>query len=345
MVLPGWLGHRTGTRQPDDAAPSSTGHPDATGTGQDRGRTSGRRVPPPGPSPSPRPRRSRDAARLALHRTLTSLSVLLAGSLLGSADQATDPATRPRPLQRLDTRLVLVLTLAVLVAISLARSPLTLLAGLAALLCLARWCGVHLDPFLRRVWLGAPVLTAMLVAPATLSVVTPGPVVVPVTGTVGLTSTGLAGAALVVGRVACSLTVVLTVTTTVEWTRILMALTALRVPRVFTAVVALTYRYALVLATVVVDAVEARRARTVRPLVRDRGRTVGHLGATVLARAAALSEEVHEAMVARGFTGTFPGPAGRCPGSWRQDLAASAVVAVTLAAATLADRAGAGWMP
>ena len=332
---------RTPVRSEPLALPGWLGHPVAGADGAD-------------PVPAQRPSRVGRAgagARLALRRTVASTSALLATSVRrsgtgprGGTGEPSPGGLVPRPLERVDTRLVLVLTLAALVGTSLARSPVTLLAACLVFLGAARWYGTRLDPFLRRVWLTAPLLTTVLVAPATLNVVAPGPVVVPLAGSVGLTSTGLVGAALVVLRVLCSLTVVLAVTATVEWSRILNALTALHVPRVFTAVVAMAYRYALVLATVVADAVEARQARTVRPLGRG-GHGAGHLGGAVLGRASTLSEEVHGAMVARGFTGGFHGPTNLGDGSRRAGVAAVAVVALALAAGVALDRVSTGWLP
>ena len=81
----------------------------------------------------------------------------------------------------------------------------------------------------------------------------------------GLTRQGLMAAAIITIRVATSISLVLLVTLTTPWARLLSALRALGVPRVFVLVIGMAYRYLFVLLAAVQDMYVARRARSIAP--------------------------------------------------------------------------------
>jgi cobalt/nickel transport system permease protein len=214
-------------------------------------------------------------------------------------------ARAPGPLQRVDPRAKLVALLMLLVSAALVHSLPLLAATYALTLAGAAAARLPLGFFIKRVWLFVPLFTGIVVLPATLSIVTPGEIVVPLFGDVGLTRQGLTGAGLITLRVAVSISLVLLVTLTTRWTDVLAALRALRVPRAFVLVAGMSYRYLLVLLDVVTDLHEARRSRVLAPRERSRtGRRFVAGGAGVLlGRTHDLAVEVHQAMVARGFRG------------------------------------------
>jgi cobalt/nickel transport system permease protein len=191
-----------------------------------------------------------------------------ATGLLRSALFAEDAAAREGLLQRLEPRAKVLATLASLVAVSLVQHLPVLVGAYLATLALAWASRLPLGAFVRRAWLFIPLFTGVVAVPATLSVVTPGPVVVPLGSWAGhhvaITSTGLRVAAVLVLRVATSVSLVVLVTLTTTWTRLLAALRALLVPRLFVAVLAMAYRYLFHLLGSVTDMYEARRARAVR---------------------------------------------------------------------------------
>jgi energy-coupling factor transporter transmembrane protein EcfT len=83
-----------------------------------------------------------------------------------------------------------------------------------------------------------------VVLPATVSIITPGRVVVPLGHwwlghPIGITRQGLEGAGLIVTRVAVSISLVVLLTLTTLWNRLLAALRALWVPRMFVLVLAM----------------------------------------------------------------------------------------------------------
>ncbi len=230
--------------------------------------------------------------------------------VIRQAVYAEQPVTgQSRPLAAVDPRIKLISALVLLVAVATVHTLAALAAAYLLILGLAVAAGVPLGPFLRRVWLFVPLFTAIAVIPATLSIVTPGDVVLPLWtwqgSPQGVTAQGLTSAGLVVLRAACSVSIVLIVTFSTPWSRLLTALGALGVPRLFVMIVTMAYRYLFVLLTAVSDMFLARKARTIGPVVHDAQarRFVGATAAATIGKANHLAEEVHLAMLARGYRG------------------------------------------
>ena len=103
--------------------------------------------------------------------------------------------------------------------------------------------------------------------------------------------------------VSISLVVLLTLTT--PWNRLLGSLRSLGVPRMFVRVLGMCYRYIFLLLNTVSDMYTARKARTAG---RDTGVASGRAfvaasAGALFGKSHALSEEVHMAMISRGYTG------------------------------------------
>ncbi|MEU7875274.1 cobalt ECF transporter T component CbiQ [Dactylosporangium sp. NPDC049140] len=235
-----------------------------------------------------------------------------ASGVLRQAMFSDDIAAAKGLLQRFDPRVKLVTMVGLLVAVALVHS-LPLLAGAyAATVALAVASGLSLGFFIKRVWLFIPIFTGIVVLPATLSIVTPGDVLLPLWHwhghTHGVTEQGLHGAGIIVARVATSISLVVLLTLTTPWVRLLAALRALGVPKIFVLIIGMAYRYLFLLLDAVDDMYTARKART---LVGDTGkrqvaegrRFVAAGAGTLFGKAHQLSEEVHQAMTARGYTG------------------------------------------
>jgi cobalt/nickel transport system permease protein len=212
-------------------------------------------------------------------------------------------------LQRIDPRVKLLSLLVLLVVGGFARSLATLAVMYALTLVLAVASALPLGFFVKRVWLFVPIFTGIAVLPATLSIVTPGDVVLTLWhwhgAPEGFTAQGLTAATRVVCRVAVSISLVVLLTLTTPWVRLLAALRSLGVPRIFIMIIGMAYRYIFLLLGTVTEMFQARQARTPGTPKHDRSARA-FLGAgvgTLLGKAAHLSEEVHQAMVARGFRG------------------------------------------
>lgn len=220
-----------------------------------------------------------------------------------------DTAAQPGVLQRLDPRVKLIGLLGLIVAGAFLRTIPALLALYAATLLLAASSGLPLGFFVKRVWLFVPIFTGIVLIPATLSVVTGGDVVLTVWHwhghPEGFTRQGLTSAALVVCRVASSISLVVLLTLTTPWTKLLAALRTLGVPRMFVLVIGMAYRYLFLLLGSVTDMYQARAARTVGAEKHDRTARafVAASAGALIGKSMAMSEEVHQAMVSRGYRG------------------------------------------
>ena len=183
---------------------------------------------------------------------------------------------------------------------------------------------------LGRVWLVVPLFTAIAVLPATLSIVTAGTVVVQLWTwhghAQGFTIQGLTSAGLIIARTTASVTLVLILTRTTSWTRLLTGLRSLGVPRIIVMIIAMAYRYLILLLDTITDMFQARTARTLGAVRHDGGARafIGSSAGFLIAKAHHLSEEIHQAMVSRGYRGDAVSLA--TPALRRVDLVAVVVV-------------------
>jgi cobalt/nickel transport system permease protein len=230
-------------------------------------------------------------------------------TLMRQAMFSGDVAMQRGLLQRIEPRVKLLTMLGLLVVAAFIRN-IPVLAGLYGVtLVLAVVSGLPLGFFVKRVWLFIPIFTGIVVLPATFSFITHGDIVVPL-GTwfgdrVGLTHQGLSAAGLIVIRVATSISLVVLLTLTTPWNRLLASLRAIFVPRIFILVLGMAYRYIFLLLTSVTDMYVARTARTVEvDSDATSGRTfVAASAGALFGKSHALADEVHMAMVSRGYTG------------------------------------------
>jgi cobalt ECF transporter T component CbiQ len=232
-----------------------------------------------------------------------------AGGLLQQAMFSEDVALQDGLLQRIDPRAKAVGTVILLVAVALVRNVPVLLACYAATLALAAASALPVGFFVKRVWLFVPIFTGIVVLPATLSIVTRGEVVLTLWHwhghPEGFTAQGLTSAALVVSRVAVSISLVVLLTLTTPWNRLLAALRALGVPKMFVLIIGMAYRYVFLLLTVVSDMFQSRASRAIGAAKHDRSARafIGASAGALIGKAHHLSEEVHQAMTARGYRG------------------------------------------
>jgi cobalt/nickel transport system permease protein len=250
---------------------------------------------------APLPGARRRATPRFVQRTLRSAAQLLEQSLFSERC-----ACQHGLLQRLDPRARLIGFLALLLAASLLHSPgrLWLLAGLGVGLALAS----HVPPgvLLRPVWWGAPALAALLAIPASLSAITPGELAFSVLG-LHFSRQGLATALLLVSRVSASVSLAVALALTSRSADLLRALRWLGVPAAFVLVLGMTYRYLFLLLRTIEQAHLAKLSRTITagPPRAERG-WLGGRAAALFVRSRHLAEQVHRAMLARGFRGEAP---------------------------------------
>ncbi len=240
-----------------------------------------------------------------LERTVGELAAGAATALQGERS-----AHRAGYLQGLDPRAKVVGLFALIVVTSFLHAFTPLISLYVLTIVLAAASQLPIGALTRRVWLSVPVAVGAITLPAALNVVTPGREAL--TLWVGpphlaVTWPGLALAGLLTLRVGVAVSLATLLTLTTPWNDLLRALRSLFVPRLFISVLAMTYRYLTVLLQTAGDMFTARRSRTLGRATNTEGRSfVGSSIGTLFGKTLTLSEEVHAAMIARGFQGEMP---------------------------------------
>jgi cobalt/nickel transport system permease protein len=221
-------------------------------------------------------------------------------------------------LQRIDPRVKLLTVLSLLIVIGLARSFKVLLVFYMGTLLLAAVSKVSLVFFIKRVWVFIPIFTGIIALPAIFNIVTPGipiftvisfatshsfgPFHIPQQITVTLQ--GVTGAAILVMRVAASVSMAILLVVSTEWIRLLKALYVLKSPEIVILILAMTYRYIHLFLRTVEGMLLGKKSREISDLKikQEHGWIASRLGVLV-GKSYRLSNEVHLAMISRGWTG------------------------------------------
>ena len=215
-------------------------------------------------------------------------------------------AARPGLLQRLDPRIKLLTLVLFAVTASLVHSVWVLVALIGVTSVLAAASRVGVGSFERKVWASAGLLAFLLAAPSAMQIFTPGPVVVPL-GPFSLTEPGLMGAATLTTRVVAAAGFALLVVWTMRWSDLLKALSAMRLPDVVVATLAMTQKQILTLLRTVEQIHLARESRTLtRGSARADRAWVTERMAFVVRKSMKTADDVYDAMLSRGFTGAMP---------------------------------------
>lgn len=188
---------------------------------------------------------------------------------------------------------------AALLFCSISQAILALAALLIIAAVLAVASGIPLAAFVRRVFIFVPLFTIVIAVPAVF--LTPGTLITSI-GPLHITSEGTKAAAILILRVSASISFVMLLVLTTPWNEILAALRRLKIPAVAVCLMSLCYRYLLVLLKTLKELLMARRSRILSTLpFREEAsftaRSVGYL----FARSLSMGENVHMAMVSRGW--------------------------------------------
>jgi len=177
-------------------------------------------------------------------------------------------------------------------------------------LLLAYMSKVPLGIFLKRVWVFIPIFTLIIVIPTLFNVFRPGDPLVVLLQYGGhhqltITRQGMQGAVIFVLRVAACVSIAVLMTLTTRWAYLLRGFSMIRIPTIFIKILEMTYRYIYVLLHSASDMFQSRLSRTVgRTSTREQQQFVGNTMGALWTIAFALSDEVHAAMLSRGYTGT-----------------------------------------
>lgn len=209
-------------------------------------------------------------------------------------------------LQRLDPRVKLCSLLVLALATTMARTHAGILTVSALALVLALISRVSLKGLASGVWLPAVAFSGLIALPA--CVLTPGREIAHVPWLHwSVTAQGVTSATYLVLRVVTSATLGALLVLTTPWAQVLKATRALHVPAVMVVVIAMTYRYVLLLLETAHDMFESRRSRMVGHMdPADARRLSSATAGVLLAKTMHLGNEVYAAMQARGFRGEVP---------------------------------------
>jgi cobalt/nickel transport system permease protein len=222
---------------------------------------------------------------------------------LSSAAASERLAAEDGLLQRLDPRAKVVGVLSLVLAAVFVDSLVILALLFTAAFGLAVASRIPVRRLAGQVWTPVLLFSGLLALPAVFLV--PGDIVghLPLAGW-AVTEQGLRGAAFMFGRAetASSFTLLLILTT--PWTHVLKALRLLGVPVAAVALLGMTHRFIFLLLETGTQMFEAKKSRTLGRLSRRQRRRVAiDIAGSLLLRAMQLSEDVHLAMVARGYRG------------------------------------------
>jgi cobalt ECF transporter T component CbiQ len=227
-------------------------------------------------------------------------------ALLGAIERASAAdrhAAETGWLQRIDPRVKMAGLGALIVAVAVARTVGVLVVLLGSGLALAISSRLPVRTLVSSVWLATLGFAAAIALPAL--VLTPGRPVVAIPG-LGwpITEQGLTTAAYLLLRTGATTTFAFVLVFSTRWSHLLKSLRAVRVPVVLVAVLAMTYRYVLLLLDAAHDMFVARRSRTIGRLpAAQRRRLLAGSAGVLLTRSLHLSGEVFLAMQARGYRG------------------------------------------
>ncbi len=246
------------------------------------------------------------AVRRGRTRSLARRTADAIGSAISEVLENDRVASLPGLMQGLDPRMKLVSIVLLAVVASFVHSIPMLLALVAATMLLAAASHVSVGSFSRKVWASAGFFGLLLSAPALTAWITPGPVVVTL-GPLSITGPGLVVATRLLLRVATGAGFGLLVVWTTRWTDLLRALSAMGLPDLVVATLAMTQKQIVSLLRTVQNMHLARESRMLSSgsARQNRGWVVERM-AFVARRSMKTADDVYDAMLARGFSGAMP---------------------------------------
>lgn len=209
--------------------------------------------------------------------------------------QNDSPLTRRSPVTRLLGAVCIALGAAILPLGSWPQ-----MAGLAALV-VGLVAAARIPPlaFLTRL---TPPLAFVLAVSGAILFLAPGRAVATV-GPLTITDAGVLRVGSVLGRSAVALGAAVILVSTTSFSEVLVALRSLRLPEAITTSLGLAYRFLYMLNDEVERLRRAARSRNAAAGAAPRRRLLMGITAAVLQRSFARSEQVHRAMLARGYAG------------------------------------------
>ncbi len=222
---------------------------------------------------------------------------------LGHALMSEEIARQGGLLQALDPRVRVGGLLSLVVAVTLSRRLTVVLLLFLVAVMIAILSKVPIEMLARRVWLVVLAFTGVIALPAIF--ITPGNRIATFAGgSVRITTSGVATAALLIARVETAVTLTTLLVLCTPWTHVLKALRSFCLPQEVIAMLAMTHRYVFLLVEAASEMFESRRSRTVGRLTgREQRRMTARSAGVLLSKSIDLSHDVYLAMQSRGFRG------------------------------------------
>jgi cobalt/nickel transport system permease protein len=224
-------------------------------------------------------------------------------------------------LQSIDPRVKLITILLLIVTTSFINKTEIILVIYAMTLFFAYLSKVDIFFFIKRVWLFIPIFSGMVAFPAIFNIMTPGEPLVTLVNfdrtihfwlfqftKISITKEGVLGALMFISRVSTSVSLIVLLTLTTRWADVMKSLQTLGVPRIFVLVLSMTYQYIFLLLRLIQEMHYAKKSRTIKTnmthegIKKEQNWVASRIG-TVLMKSYKMSEEIHSAMVSRGFHG------------------------------------------
>jgi len=208
-------------------------------------------------------------------------------------------------LQRRDPRAKLLAFVVLIIASGLSREWPVLVGIYALVLAAAAISSIDLGLFIKRVWLGMGLFSGLVILPSIFFIGHRELFHIPL-GLFSLTVHGdaLVAAAIFVLRVCASVSLAILLILTTKWADVLKSLRVMRVPNALVLVLAMTYRYIFLVLHTANAMFLARKSRIVATTSgrEQRWWIVSSVG-VLMSRSLRMSEDVYQAMLARGFQG------------------------------------------
>lgn len=234
-----------------------------------------------------------------IQKTLNSVSNIIQNDLMSERC-----ASSGGFLQSIDPRVKLASFLLLFIFAGTGKSFFTLILLAAIGFALSGLSNIKTWIFLKRVWFILPVIMFTVSLPAATNLLIQGKPVFYLTDHYYISLEGIKAITKLSLRVGVSFSFGYLTVMTTRWSQITKALGMLKVPGLIISVLDMTYRYLFVLARLTTDIFEARLLRTVGNInAKDNRRFISESIAFLFIRANAMSDEIYDSMICRGYTG------------------------------------------
>jgi len=227
-------------------------------------------------------------------------------------------ANRPGILQQMDARIKLISVIMLIIVVGLVRSIPILLGVWLFTLILMLIARMPVLTMQKRIWGVIPLITLLVSIPAMLNIFIEGkPLIMIYQGTqpsmlagidipasIYISQQGFAAGLRLCLRIGISLSLGVLLVMTTPAARLFKSLKVMGVPALMVMILEMSYRYLVLLLHLSIEMFEARQLRTVGALSLSAQREqVGSSIAALFAKSMEMTDEVYQAMRARGYTG------------------------------------------